>query len=338
VLCLESEVTYHENTGRWELQGWAFVELFDVRFNNRLAAYNNPSLPDNLVLEYIVSTDTESVTTHEDGRATSVGGRCAFGRADQTLVTVCDGSTTTDYAEPIPSWLEIDGELPDITKSFVGGCHLLSDGTVRCHPSGDHHNINELSMSNLSAPFGIDSTHVQLDAESGSNTGFRSDLGTCALGDDGIVRCWNFDTESLSEFTSLVPSVRFSLGLSHVCALGMDGSLTCWGTYKTNDWEDYGIDYGYFRREWSDLLMEAPSGTFTQVDSGGDHACAIATDRTISCWGSDQYGQASPPSGTFKLLGIAGLKSCALSTDYQVVCWGLGFDEPTTLESRSASS
>ena len=73
------------------------------------------------------------------------------------------------------------------------------------------------------------------------------------------------------------------------------------------------------------------SGTVpVQVSAGGGHTCAIKVDSTIVCWGSNDYGQATPPPGTFKAIDAGGLHTCAIRTDDTVTCWGKNADGEST--------
>ena len=56
------------------------------------------------------------------------------------------------------------------------------------------------------------------------------------------------------------------LGSRGYCVLGADASVRCGGA---------GLDEG------------TPVGEFTKVAAGEEHACAIRTDATVVCWGSD---------------------------------------------------
>jgi hypothetical protein len=38
--------------------------------------------------------------------------------------------------------------------------------------------------------------------------------------------------------------------------------------------------------------------TYQSVSAGAYHTCAIRSDGTLSCWGEDYFGQASPPPGS----------------------------------------
>ena len=48
----------------------------------------------------------------------------------------------------------------------------------------------------------------------------------------------------------------------------------------------------------------------------------LATDNTITCWGSNDDGRADAPAGTYKTVTAGGLHSCALATDNTITCWG----------------
>ena len=52
------------------------------------------------------------------------------------------------------------------------------------------------------------------------------------------------------------------------------------------------------RRLASALLLSA--GAFQTVSAGGYHSCGLRADDTITCWGSDNYGQAAAPAGAFQ--------------------------------------
>ena len=41
---------------------------------------------------------------------------------------------------------------------------------------------------------------------------------------------------------------------------------------------------------------DAQSGTFKTVTAGSKHSCAVRTDDTITCWGSNDDGETDAPS------------------------------------------
>jgi alpha-tubulin suppressor-like RCC1 family protein len=79
----------------------------------------------------------------------------------------------------------------------------------------------------------------------------------------------------------------------------------------------------------------AVTPTVTGVSAGPDHACAVASDRTVWCWGGNAYGQLGDGTKTSsaKPVSVPGLAdavavavgtwhSCALTSGGAVVCWG----------------
>lgn len=63
-------------------------------------------------------------------------------------------------------------------------------------------------------------------------------------------------------------------------------------------------------------------GPWQSVSGGGNHTCALLTDGTVECWGSDIYGQSSPPGGAFTQVVAGWGHTCGLREDGTVACWG----------------
>ena len=65
-----------------------------------------------------------------------------------------------------------------------------------------------------------------------------------------------------------------------------------------------------------------PAETWRELAAGWLHTCGAALDGTVTCWGSDDEGQASAPAGSFTGV-VAGFDhSCARSEVGAVTCWG----------------
>ena len=65
-----------------------------------------------------------------------------------------------------------------------------------------------------------------------------------------------------------------------------------------------------------------PEGAFMSVSAGGWHNCGLRPDRTVACWGYDGDGQANPPAGEFIGVSAGGLHTCGLRADGTITCWG----------------
>ena len=69
-------------------------------------------------------------------------------------------------------------------------------------------------------------------------------------------------------------------------------------------------------------LGAVPAGDFVDVAVHTSHACAIASDGAVTCWGLNNVGQSSPPAGTYRSISVSVSRSCAIATDETPVCWG----------------
>lgn len=73
--------------------------------------------------------------------------------------------------------------------------------------------------------------------------------------------------------------------------------------------------------------------SFTAVAAGGDHACGLRTDHTVTCWGDNEHGQIDAPAGAFSAVTAGDSHSCGVAAD----AVGLT-DAPADSSSLAASS
>ena len=193
-------------------------------------------------------------------------------------------------------------------------CALLDNGTVRCW---GRNNVGQLGLGTTN-DVGDNETPdavppVQLGA---SRTAVAITAGnqlSCALLDDGTVRCWGADTSGQlgtngppttigdDEVPAAAPVVGLDLpalaisasSSNHVCALLQGGRVGCWGLgafgalgygnpNTIGDDEDP-QDAGY--------VSLGAGRTAKAISTGGYDSCAILDDDTTRCWGYGQYGR-----------------------------------------------
>jgi alpha-tubulin suppressor-like RCC1 family protein len=167
---------------------------------------------------------------------------------------------------------------------------------------------------------------------------------TCALLDDGTARCWgdNFfgqlgdGTTTISRTTPVTVSglsnvTAIAAGWGHTCAVLNDGTARCWG-------DNFFGQLGDGTTTISRTTPVTVSGlsNVTAIAAGLYHTCALLTDKTVRCWGSNRYGQLGDGtrgvsrttleavSGLSNVTAIAagGSHTCAQLGNETARCWG----------------
>ena len=65
-----------------------------------------------------------------------------------------------------------------------------------------------------------------------------------------------------------------------------------------------------------------PAPTFTQINGGQYHTCAVRGDNVIDCWGKNSEGQSIKPGGAFMDVSAGTWHTCGVKTNGTIACWG----------------
>ncbi len=269
-------------------------------------------------------------------------------------------------------------------------CALLSDGKVKCWGENQYGQLGlgdtndrgdgagEMGTNLSAIDFGTNktATAIAVGAES-----------ACAILNLGEVKCWgrNNDGElGQGNTTDLgdggtpsiaaAPAVNLGTGKTaksiaagdeYFCAVLNDNTLKCWGNNSNGqlglgDTNDRGDGAG----EMGDALLSVNLGTgltATSVATGKSTTCAVLSDNTLKCWGSNVQGQVgqgdtttpvTSPSPVINVgsgktavsVAIGNSHTCAVLIDVSVKCWGLnlegqlGLDNTTPLTAPGATA
>ena len=198
--------------------------------------------------------------------------------------------------------------LPTAAISVSAGgehtCALLSGGAVWCWGDGSEGQLGQGAKADASTPVAV--TGLPAVATAIAAGAYH----TCALLADGRVACWGNDRFGQlgddSRTTSPTPVLvrglptrarSIAAGFSFNCALLEGGAVACWGS---NELGELGTGRFTGAAETAsvagaepDLRLLAPAvpSGVTQIVAAGNHACALAGDGTISCWGGNELGQ-----------------------------------------------
>jgi hypothetical protein len=218
----------------------------------------------------------------------------------------------------------------DITVGRNHSCAVKTDGSVTCWGSDADGQSTPPTGSNfvqISAGYrntcALDGTTKQVSCW-GSNTygessppaaSFRSVScglsACCGILDSNIdnVTCWGQDTEGQSSPPAGDFSAVSAGGGRHVCGILSSGELDCWG--GADPFQGAGQSPTDF-----------PSGSFSDLNSGHYFSCAVHTDGTGECWGTNAYGQADAPVGDWLTIRAGTVHSCGVEVGGEVSCWG----------------
>lgn len=178
---------------------------------------------------------------------------------------------------------------------------------------------------------------------------------TCIVMSDFRVGCWGDSTASPiiepSVLAGLDHPIQLASASDFTCALLRNGTVWCWGGNSFGQLGD-----GTFNPHGTPAPVYAghdggghviPFGNVTAIAAGGTHACALRTDTSVWCWGSNTYGELGnwqvgvpnkfnipitvvihdPANNNPQLLGVTTLGAgvygtCITFADSTGACWG----------------
>lgn len=199
-------------------------------------------------------------------------------------------------------------------------CAIIDDGRVKCWGSNGYGQLGiEAGGNRGGSPdqMGDNLPFVNLGTGRTAKALTAGDNFTCALLDNGSVKCWGIngfgqlgvgDTSnrgaSAGQMGDFLPAVDLGTGKTakaidsgalHTCALLNDNSVKCWGWNYSGE---LGIGNttakGDNAGEMGDSLMAVDLGTgrtAKAIAGGYMHVCAILDNNALKCWGYNVYGQ-----------------------------------------------
>ena len=178
---------------------------------------------------------------------------------------------------------------------------------------------------------------------------------TCALDCRRGLWCWGGNDRGQLGNTTAIPGAdspvpvrvpgsktwaNLFAGRNHTCAVDVDGGLWCWGA---NGAAQLGIgtqggaaDTGIPTQVVMDPPDPGSDNNWQQAGPGDDHTCALKTDGSMWCWGSNANGQLGQDGGpvvrsrpnrvadmqSFATVTSGLDASCALDGADALFCWG----------------
>ncbi|MBN1439631.1 MAG: hypothetical protein JW929_09500 [Anaerolineales bacterium] len=246
-----------------------------------------------------------------------------------------DGTNTDSRAPVAVSGLSTGVE--SVAAGHRHTCVVMETGAVKCWGENASGCVGDGTGVNRNLPVDVPGMEVGaagLDAGAGH---------TCAVMDDGAVKCWGWnpsgqlgngtatDSRVPADVASLPgPALAVAAGDQHTCALLADGTVACWGANASGQ-----LGNGTRTRSGIPVAVAGLSGV-VEIAAGGAHTCARLEDGGVKCWGDDQSGQLGDggygnQTAPVDVDGLAGGAvriasgfghTCAVLADGRIQCWG----------------
>jgi len=250
--------------------------------------------------------------------------------------------TTTQRTSPVAVVMPAGVAFKSIAAGDAHACGLATTGSAYCWGANGSGRLGDNTTTNRSTPVAVTMpggvTFKAITA---------GEQHSCGLATTGAAYCWGFNTngrvgdgtttDRLTPVAVTMPGgVTFtSLGGGgyHTCGLATTGAAYCWG------YNFYGgVGDNTATDRWVPTAVTMPGGiTFSSLEGGNIHSCALATTGAAYCWGANLYGRVgdgtttdrfvptavSMPGGvTFSSIAGGGYHSCGLATTGAAYCWG----------------
>ncbi len=231
-------------------------------------------------------------------------------------------------------------------------CALTEGGGVRCWGSNDQGELGDGTSVAHKAP-----AVTGLDSVGSISAGAEH---SCALTVAGAAKCWGANaagqlgassSDMCGDFAcSLTPIdvsglasgvSRLAAGFSHTCAVTTAGGLECWGLNLYGQLGD-----GTRTDRPSPAAVSGLDAHVADIAPGDVFTCALMTDGSARCWGSNSAGELGNAATTDSLTPVSvcadstcsapfadvvqlvagDFHACALTPSGDVYCWGANDD------------
>jgi alpha-tubulin suppressor-like RCC1 family protein len=241
--------------------------------------------------------------------------------------------------------VEVEGlaDAVALTAGWAHTCALTAAGGVKCWGYNKNGELGNGQTVDSGSPVDVAGLSAGVIAIDGG------DDHTCAVTDQGAVKCWGFNhygqlgDGSTTSRGVPVPiqgpmgaGVReVAAGWGHTCIVTEEKNVQCWGN---NEYGQLGYgpieDYRFTRMDVAGLDLIAE-----RISADGGQSCVLTIYGGIRCWGNNRYGQLGDGSTEVRstpvtVTGLAqGMRSvaagwnhtCAITVNGGLLCWGWNY-------------
>jgi alpha-tubulin suppressor-like RCC1 family protein len=250
---------------------------------------------------------------------------------------------------PVP--VNADSNWASLSVGRAYTCAIKDDSTLWCWGDNSDGRLGINSEVDKPKPVQVGTdTWLQINA---------GRIHTCGIKSNRTLWCWgvNDDGQLGLGITSTIPELiplqvgtdtdwqHVSVGIYFTCGLKVDGTIHCWGWGSSGRLAQDSTDT-------TDKYTPTPiiaAQVWQSLSVGRDHACALADDNSMWCWGKDTHGETGQNDFSFnlylptqveldsdwKFLASGDSNTCGIKTDLdinnaptnQLYCWGINQDD-----------
>jgi alpha-tubulin suppressor-like RCC1 family protein len=283
-------------------------------------------------------TDASQVATgtyHTCALASGGGVKCWGGNSTGQL-----GDNTTNQKLTAVDVSGLAGGVMAIATGNDHTCALTNSGGVKCWGYNSRGQLGDNSTATRLTPVDV------AGLTSGVAAVVTGNAFSCALTNDGGVKCWGYnefgqlgDNSVIDKLSPVDVSgmasgiVAIAAGGAHVCALTTSGGVKCWGA---NNFGQLGDNNDTLRQLTVVDVIGLSSGV-RAIAAGERHTCALTDSGGVKCWGRNGNGQLgdnstiqrnTPVNVNGLTAGVSAIATgghfhtCALVGAGGVKCWG----------------
>jgi len=298
---------------------------------------NSSSPPSTEILSQVLSIDHDTLFGNTTCALRTTGALFCWGQ--NAFGQVGDG-TTTNRTTPTPV-VGLDSGVREYVIEDSHSCVITDTGALKCWGRNNFGALGDGTTTDRTVP-----TQV-IGLTSGVKSVAISTFSTCALLENGSVRCWGkndfgqvgdgttTDRTVPTQVTGLTSGVKFiGKGPSHACALLSTNQVSCWGRNQDGEIGDSSFNIQNFRSSPS-AVSGQPSNVIALVVTGAG-GCIISNLGAVSCWGNNERGtigdgtrtnrktatQVSGLTTGFSKFFYRGEGLCAPKNTGSMFCWG----------------
>ena len=236
------------------------------------------------------------------------------------------GNGSTSSSNSVPVAIDTATSYSEISAGYQFTCGITTTGVLKCW--GDNTSYGMLgdgTTTDRLVPTVIDSGTSYSRVATGQDH-------TCAITTTGVLKCWGRNNYSKvgdgTTTTRLTPVIidsgvsyaEISLGQFHTCGVTTTGVLKCWGDNSRGQ-----IGDGSFVSPVSTPKIIDSGVSYSQVDLGTSHSCAIKADGGLMCWGSNDQNELGDGAKALTIADVVAPKEIDLGTTYLSVSSGSYF-------------